>query len=103
MKKVLGAVWEYFKRLDKTLLLLCLIISGFGIFLLYTLNLNDISSFVSSRQWKTQTVATVLGIVAALVLAALLVPGLDSLDMVAVRSRFADTCAASLYLLGQGR
>ncbi len=69
MKKVLGAVWEYFKRLDKTLLLLCLLISGFGIFLLYTLNLNEISDYVSSRQWKTQTVATVLGLGAALVLA----------------------------------
>lgn len=66
MKKAL----EYFKSLDKLLLLLCLLLSAFGVFLLYTLNENGISAYVSSRQWKTQLLATGLGLFLALVLAA---------------------------------
>lgn len=71
MKKFFSAVWDYIKRLDKFMLLICLVLSGFGIFLLYTLNLNEISAFVSDRQWKTQFYATCLGILAALVISAI--------------------------------
>lgn len=67
MKKAL----EYFKSLDKLLLLLCLLLSAFGVFLLYTLNENEISAYVSSRQWKTQLAATGLGLTLALVIAGL--------------------------------
>lgn len=66
MKKAL----EYFKSLDKLLLLLCLLLSAFGVFLLYTLNENGISAYVSARQWKTQVVATALGLLLALAAAA---------------------------------
>lgn len=66
MKKAL----EYFKSLDKLLLLLCLLLSAFGVLLLYTLNENEISAYVSSRQWKTQLLATVLGLLLALAVAA---------------------------------
>lgn len=66
MKKAL----EYFKSLDKLLLLLCLLLSAFGVFLLYTLNENGISAYVSSRQWKTQLLATGLGLFLALAVAA---------------------------------
>lgn len=66
MKKAL----EYFKSLDKLLLLLCLLLSAFGVFLLYTLNENEISAYVSSRQWKTQLLATGLGLFLALAVAA---------------------------------
>ena len=70
MKRILSLFWDYLKRMDKLILLLCIVISLFGIFLLYTLNQNDISAFVSSRQWKTQTVATLIGVFIALVLSA---------------------------------
>ncbi len=68
MKRFFTLTLDYFKRMDKLLLILCIIITVFGIFLLYTLNLNDISSYVSSRQWKTQAVAMIIGVIAALVL-----------------------------------
>ncbi len=71
MKKFFSAVWDYIKRLDKFMLLICIVISGFGIFLLYTLNLNEISPYVSDRQWKTQFYATCLGIAATLIISAI--------------------------------
>lgn len=70
MKKLLVAVWDYIKRLDKFLLLICLALSVFGVFLLYTLNLNEISSYVSSRQWKIQLLAAAIGTAGALILSA---------------------------------
>lgn len=71
MKKLFSAVWDYFRRLDKLMLLLCVILSVFSVFLLYTLNLNEISPYVSDRQWKTQLVASGAGILAALVISAI--------------------------------
>ncbi len=71
MKKVFSAVWNYIKRLDKLMLLMCITLSGAGIFLLYTLNLNGISPYVTDRQWKIQLVASALGIFAALVISAI--------------------------------
>lgn len=53
------------------MLLICLALSAAGIFLLYTLNMNEISPYVSDRQWKTQFYATVLGAFAALVISAI--------------------------------
>ena len=47
MKNPLKYISEYWKNLDKTLLLLCLLISAFSVFLLYTMNANDISGQVS--------------------------------------------------------
>ncbi len=71
MKRVFSAIWDYLKKLDKLLLSLCLLLSAFGIFLLYMLNENQISPYVSGRQWKTQLAATVIGLTLALVLAGL--------------------------------
>lgn len=71
MKKIFSAVWDYIKRLDKLLLLICLCLSAAGIFLLYTLNMNEISPYVSDRQWKTQLAATVVGIVISLIISAI--------------------------------
>ncbi len=71
MKKIFSAVWDYIKRLDKLMLLICITLSGAGIFLLYTLNLNGISPYVTDRQWKIQFVASALGIFAALVISAI--------------------------------
>lgn len=70
MKKIFSAVWDYFRRLDKFMLLICLVLSAFSVFLLYTLNVNEISAFVTDRQWKTQFVASCVGAVAALVISA---------------------------------
>lgn len=70
MKLFLSRLWDYIKQLDKLLLFICLSLSAFGIFLLYTLNENDISPYVSDRQWKIQLLATVIGIAAALIIAA---------------------------------
>ena len=70
MKKAFKYISDYWKNLDKALLLLCVIISGFSVFLLYTLNANGISGQVTSRQWKINAIATAIGIVVALLLAA---------------------------------
>ncbi|MBR4112416.1 MAG: FtsW/RodA/SpoVE family cell cycle protein [Ruminiclostridium sp.] len=71
MKKIFSAVWDYFRRLDKFMLLICLVLSAFSVFLLYTLNVNEISAFVTDRQWKTQFAASCVGAVAALVISAI--------------------------------
>ncbi len=71
MKKVLRYIRSYFRDLDKALLGLCIIISIFSVVLLYTMNMNEISGQVSSRQWKTNAVAAVIGITAAMVMSAI--------------------------------
>ncbi len=71
MKKIFSAVFDYFRRLDKFMLLICLVLSAFSVFLLYTLNKNGISAYVSDRQWKTQLAASCVGAVAALVISAI--------------------------------
>lgn len=70
MKYVLSLIWEYIKRLDKLLILLCLGACAFSVVLLYTMNENEISSYVTASQYKTQLVATLMGLVGALVIAA---------------------------------
>lgn len=70
MKRVLKYISDYWKNLDKALLALCVIISVFSVFLLYTLDRNDISGQVSGRQWKINAAAAAIGIVCALVLSA---------------------------------
>ena len=71
MKKIFSAVWGYFRRFDKFMLLICLVLSAFSVFLLYTLNMNEISAFVSDRQWKTQLAASCVGAAAALIVSAI--------------------------------
>ena len=60
---------EYIKRLDKLLILLCLAASAFGIVLLYSLYVNDFAN-VGESYYKTQIIATVLGVVVMLIIAA---------------------------------
>lgn len=69
MKRFFTAAVGYIKKLDKTLLLICAGLSVFGVVLLYTLDLNEISPFVTSRQWKMNAAASAVGIAAALVIA----------------------------------
>ena len=71
MKKALKYISDYWKSLDKALLLLCVIVSAFSIFLLFTLNVSGISGQVSSRQWKINAVASGIGILTALLLSAI--------------------------------
>ena len=71
MKKILKYISGYFRNLDKALLILCVLMSAFSVFLLYTLDANGISGQVSSRQWKINAIASVIGIFAALVIAAI--------------------------------
>lgn len=69
MKRFFAAAVGYIKKLDKTLLLICAALSVFGVILLYTLNENQISDYVTSRQWKMNAAASAVGIIAALVIA----------------------------------
>ncbi|MBR4305276.1 MAG: FtsW/RodA/SpoVE family cell cycle protein [Ruminiclostridium sp.] len=69
MKYALAKVKTYIKRIDKILLLLVCAISGFAVYLLYTLYQNNISGNVSASQYKTQLVAAVAGLVVALIIA----------------------------------
>ena len=71
MKKVFRYISDYWKNLDKAMIILCVLLSSFSVFLLYTLDANNISGQVSSRQWKINAVAAVIGVVAALVIAAI--------------------------------
>lgn len=71
MKAVLKAIWQYFKKLDKALLLVALACSLFGVLLIYSILQNGVSSIVTPRTWKMQLAATGVGVVAALVLSAL--------------------------------
>ena len=68
MKNVFKAIKHYFKSLDKLLLLAVLFCSGLSVMLLYSIYANKASSFVYPSTYKTQIVATMLGLFAALVL-----------------------------------
>ncbi len=69
MKYVLSKIKGYFVKLDKLLLIMCIGICAFGVFIQYTLYTNNISSAVTDSQYKTQLAACVVGIVAAMVIA----------------------------------
>ncbi len=71
MKYILSQIRMYVGRLDKILLLLCVVICGFSIFVLYSLNVNEISGDVTASQYKTQLIASIGGLVIALVIAAI--------------------------------
>ncbi len=69
MKYVLSKIKGYFVKLDKLLLIMCIGICAFGVFIQYTLYTNNISSAVTDSQYKTQLAACIVGIVAAMVIA----------------------------------
>ncbi len=71
MKYILSKIKTYFVRLDKLLLALCIVICAFSVFILYTLNVNEISGDVTDSQYKTQLIASAGGLVVALILAAI--------------------------------
>ena len=70
MKKTTGKIAGYFRELDRTMLVMCVIMSVFSVVLLYTMNLSGISAQVSERQWQTNALAAGIGITVALILSA---------------------------------
>lgn len=70
IKKAFKIAFEYIKRLDKILILLCVAASVFGIILLYSMYINGFPS-VSAGYYQTQITALCLGIAAMLVVAAI--------------------------------
>ena len=58
MKKILKSIWDYIRRLDIILVLLCFTASGFSILLLYSLSENG---YISAGDYKTQILALALG------------------------------------------
>jgi rod shape determining protein RodA len=68
---ILRLTWGFtktrFKRLDKLLLLLCMVASVFGVYLLYSLQQNGINpDVISPRAWIMQAAATGVGVFCAL-------------------------------------
>lgn len=70
IKKAFKAAFEYIKRLDKILLLLCISASIFGIILLYSMSENNFAN-VAPAYYKTQITALCLGVGAAMVVSAI--------------------------------
>ncbi|MDR0821738.1 MAG: FtsW/RodA/SpoVE family cell cycle protein [Oscillospiraceae bacterium] len=66
--RVLEWLKDYFRRLNKPLILLCLLACAFSVVLLYTLCENEVSPFVKPRHYKMQIAMTSLGTVFALIL-----------------------------------
>lgn len=68
MKKAFKIIGHYFEKLDKLLLTTVLICSGLSVILLYSIYKNDVSASVIPLTYKTQFLATVIGIGFALIL-----------------------------------
>lgn len=70
MKTALSIIWGYISKLDKTLLLLCTVASAWGVVLLYSLPVNNgyYRAYFGASLYKTQLIASVLGILVALIL-----------------------------------
>jgi rod shape determining protein RodA len=71
MKRFLSLSLIYLKRLDKLLILLCLIACFFSAVLLRSMVNNEVSPFVHSRHYQMQVAMAVMGLFAALFLAAI--------------------------------
>lgn len=69
MKRALRLSLEYFRRLNKVLVLLCLVSCAFSVVLLYTMVQNNVSDYVKPRHYEMQFYMTLLGLLLALVLA----------------------------------
>lgn len=70
IKKAFNTAFEYIKRLDKVLILLCASASAFGIILLYSMYVNGFAS-VNAAYYKTQIAALCIGVGVMLVVAAI--------------------------------
>ncbi len=75
LKKIFSAIWQYLRRLDKTLLFLTLAACAFSVVILYSLVINNQTQSVTNADldytdYRTQAAAALLGIAASLVIAA---------------------------------
>lgn len=70
VKKIIKTAFEYIKRLDKILILLCAAASSFGILLLYSMYSNDFAN-VDAKYYQTQIAALCIGFGAMLAVAAI--------------------------------
>lgn len=70
-EKKVSPLLQYWRRLDKSLILAALLCSGLSILLLYSIWQNDISSAVSASQYRTQLFSCIIGIFCVLLLAAI--------------------------------
>lgn len=70
MKIFLKIIWQYIRRLDKKLLGACVLCSSFSVAIIYFITQNGLIPY-SSSFYKTQLVSMVMGIAAALFIAAL--------------------------------
>ena len=70
VKKIIKSAFEYIKRLDKILILLCAAASSFGILLLYSMYSNDFAN-VDAKYYQTQIAALCIGFGAMLAVAAI--------------------------------
>lgn len=77
VKKIFGLFWQYFRRLDKTLLLLTAAICAFGILELYSLVINhqtrpitSVDAVLDYTEYRNQAFAAILGLGASMVISA---------------------------------
>ena len=71
MGKILGYIYQYFRKLDKALFAAVIILSVFSVVLLYSIVANDAATIeVSSSLYRNQTVAICAGAVIALIISA---------------------------------
>lgn len=74
VKKIFSLIWQYFRRLDKILLLLTVFACGFSVVLLYSLVQNNMTQNITSvdvtldyTDYRNQAIAAVMGIVFSLI------------------------------------
>ncbi len=71
MKAVLGYIWQYFKKMDKQLFLVCVILGLFSCLLIYSIIQNGVVDNISTKAHIKQFLGMAMGAAAALVLSAL--------------------------------
>lgn len=76
VKKVFSLAWQYFRRLDKILLILILLICSFSVVLLYSLVQNNMTQSITSvdvtldyTDYRNQAIAAMIGIAFSIVVA----------------------------------
>ena len=69
-KKILKAIWHYFRKLDKQLFIAVCCVAGFSVLLMYSLVQNDVTS-KNSQMYKIQFICLCAGAVIALIMSAL--------------------------------
>ncbi len=77
MKTVLHYVRDYLKHVDKILPLICLALTAFDLFIMYSMtqtgyvSRGGITTFIDEGTFRTQVIASVLGIIAGIIISAI--------------------------------